>query len=230
LGKNVFAGGDFVTGPATVVAAIAAGRRAASSIDQYLGGSGTKDKNGELVKLPEKFNSSYLRKTSRLSTPELPVSERIRSIEIEDVGSLGLSAIEAETNRCFNCSCVAVNSSDMAPVLVALEAKIKTTKRVIDAEEFFTVAGDKTIVLDNDEMVTEIEIPIPSASTKSAFTKFALRKSIDFPIANCAAAIKSEKGVVQTARICLGAVYNTPYQATKAEECIRGKAINDSTA
>jgi len=230
LGKNVFAGGDFVTGPATVVAAIAAGRRAASSIDQYLDGSGTKDKNGELVKLPEKFNSSYLNRTSRVSTPELPVSKRIRSIDIEDVESLGLSAIETEANRCFNCSCVAVNSSDMAPALVALEAKIKTTKRVIDAEEFFTVAGDKTTVLDNDEIVTEIEIPIPSASTKSAFTKFALRKSIDFPIANCAAAIKSEKGVVQAAKICLGAVYNTPYQATKAEEYIRGKAINDSTA
>ena len=40
LGKNVFAGGDFVTGPATVVAAIAAGRKAASSIDRYLGGTG----------------------------------------------------------------------------------------------------------------------------------------------------------------------------------------------
>lgn len=232
LGKNVFAGGDFVSGPATVVAAIAAGRRAASSIDQYLGGTGTRceEKDSEAVKLPEKFNSSYLKKTSRVGTPELPVSKRVKSIDIEDVSSLGLSAVETEANRCFNCGCVAVNSSDMAPVLIALEAKIKTTKRVIEADKFFTVAGDKTTVLDDDEIVTEIEVPMPGAGTKSTFTKFALRKSIDFPVVNCAAAIKSEKGVVKAARICLNAVYNTPYRVTKAEEYIIGKSINDSSA
>ncbi len=234
LGKNVFAGGDFVTGPTTVVAAIAAGRRAANAIDQYLGGKGGKggeeEEDSRAVKLREKFNSLYFKKTSRVKTPELPVSKRIKSIDIEDVSCLDLGAIETEANRCFNCGCVAVNSSDIAPVLITLKAKIKTTKRIIDAEEFFAVAGDKTTVLDNDEIVTEIEVPMPSANTKSTFTKFALRKSIDFPIVSCAAAIKSEKGVVKVARICLNAVYNTPYRATKAEEYIRGKPINDSTA
>ena len=230
LGKNVFAGGDFVTGPATVVAAIASGREAASSIDRYLGGSGIKDKDSAAVKLPEKFNSTYLKKTSRVNTPELPVAKRIKSIDIEEVGSLNLSAVETEANRCFNCGCVAVNSSDMAPALIALEAKIKTTKRVIGAEEFFTVAGDKTTVLDDDELVTEIKVPMPTAGTKSTFTKFALRKSIDFPIVSCAATMKSERGVVKAARICLNAVYNTPYRVTKAEEYIRGKSINDATA
>lgn len=232
LGKNVFAGGDFVTGPSTVVAAIAAGRRAASSIDQYLRGAGKQgeEKDSEAVKLPERFNSSYLKKTRRVSTPELPVSKRIKSLDIEDVSSLGLSAVETEANRCFNCGCVAVSSSDMAPALIALGAKIKTTKRVIEAEEFFTVEGDKTTVLDDDEIVIEIEVPIPSAGTRSKFVKFALRKSIDFPIVNCAAAIGSEKGVVKAARICLNAVYNKPYRATKAEEYIRGKVIDDSTA
>ncbi len=230
LGKNVFAGGDFVTGPSTVVAAIAAGRRAASSIDQYLGGTGTQYKDSEAVKLPERFNSSYLKKTSRVNTPELPVSERIKSIDVEDVSSLGLSTVETEANRCFNCGCVAVNSSDMAPALIALDAKIKTTRRIIEAERFFTVEGDKTTVLDDDEIVMEIEVRRPTAGTKSKFAKFALRKSIDFPIVNCAAAIESDKGVVKAAKICLNAVYNQPYRATKAEEYIRGKSINDSTA
>ncbi len=232
LGKNVFAGGDFITGPSTVVAAIAAGRRAASSIDQYLGGTGTQsgEKDSETVKLPEKFNSSYLKKTSRVSAPELPASERIKNVDVEDVSSLDLSEVETEANRCFNCGCVAVNSSDIAPALIALDAKIRTTKRVIEAEKFFTVEGDKTTVLDNDEMVIEIEAPAPNAGTKSKFIKFALRKSIDFPIVNCAAAIESENGVVKAARVCLNAVYNNPYRATKAEEFIRGKSIDDSSA
>jgi NADPH-dependent glutamate synthase beta subunit-like oxidoreductase/CO/xanthine dehydrogenase FAD-binding subunit len=232
LGKNVFAGGDFVTGPSTVVAAIAVGRRAASSIDQYLKGTGTRceEKDAEVVKLPEKFNSSYLKKTSRINTPELPVSERVKNIDAEDVGSLELSAVETEANRCFNCGCVAVNSSDMAPALIALDAKIKTTKRVIEAERFFTVEGDKTTVLDDDEIVMEIEVPAPSFGTKSKFTKFALRKSIDFPVVNCAAAIESEEGLVKAARICLNGVYNQPYRVTKAEAYIRGKSIGDSIA
>jgi len=230
LGKNVFAGGDFVTGSSTVVAAIAAGRSAASSIDQYLGGAGAQYNGNGMGKLPEKFNNSYLKKKSRVDTPELPVIKRVQSIDIEDVGGLDLSAVETEANRCFNCSCVAVNSSDMAPALIALEAKIKTTKRVIEAEKFFAVAGNKTTVLDDDEMVIEIEVPAPGASTRCTFTKFALRKSIDFPVVSCAAAIESENGMVKAARICLNAVYNTPYRTTKAEEYLKGKPISDSIA
>jgi NADPH-dependent glutamate synthase beta subunit-like oxidoreductase len=230
LGKNVFAGGDFITGPATVVAAIAAGRKAASAIDQYLGGKRRKYNNNGAVKLPEKFNSAYLKKLNRVDTPELPVAERVKSLDVEDISGLGSSAVETEANRCFNCSCVAVNSSDMAPALIALEAKIKTTKRVIKAEELFTVAGDRTTVLDDDEIVTEIEVPAPGTGTRSTFTKFALRKSIDFPIVSCAAAIKSEKGAVKAARICLNAVYNTPYRAIRAENYLRGKPINQSNA
>ncbi len=232
LGKNVFAGGDFVTGPSTVVEAIAAGRKAASSIDRYLGGTGiqSKEKDREAVKLPEKFNNSYLKKTSRVNAPELPVSERIKSLDVEDVGGLTLSEVEVEANRCFNCGCVAVNSSDLAPALIVLDSKIKTTKRVIEAEKFFTVEGDKTTVLDDDEIVAEIEVPLPGAGIRSKFIKFAIRKSIDFPIVNCAAAIESEGGIVKTARICLNSVYNQPYRPTKAEEYITNKPIDDSSA
>jgi NADPH-dependent glutamate synthase beta subunit-like oxidoreductase len=230
LGKNVFAGGDFVTGPATVVAALASGRKAASAIDRYLGGKGTQNNQSKAGRLPAKFDSFCLTKTSRAETPELPAAKRVKSLDIEDVKNLNSTAVKTEANRCFNCSCVAVNSSDMAPALIALEAKIKTTRRKIKVDDFFAVDGDKTTVLANDEIVTEIEVPAPAAGTRSTFTKFALRKSIDFPIVSCAAAIKTEQGAVKSARICLNAVYNTPYRATRAENYIKGKPINDSNA
>jgi len=35
LGKNVFAGGDFITGPGTVIAAITAGKNAAAAIELF---------------------------------------------------------------------------------------------------------------------------------------------------------------------------------------------------
>jgi NADPH-dependent glutamate synthase beta subunit-like oxidoreductase len=232
LGANLFAGGDFVHGPSTVVQALAAGREAAGRLDQYLGGTGRDQEREEResARAPEKFNSSYLKRTSRVRSPELTVKERIKSLDFEDTGSLDLSAIKMEANRCLNCGCVAVNSSDMAPALIALEAKIKTTKRTIEAEDFFTVGVNKSTVIDDDEIVVDIEVPAPDFGTKCKFIKFALRKSIDFPVVNCAAAIKREKGVVKAARICLNAVYNEPYRATKAEKYIMGKSIIESTA
>ena len=122
-------------------------------------------------------------------------------------------------------SCFAVNPSDTAPALVALDAKIRTNKRLIPAENFWDMAIPGSTVLAADEIVTEIEIPAPADGVKSAFIKFAIRKSIDFPIVNCAAAIGSGQ-----ARICLNAVYNTPRRAMEAEEAIKGKAITEENA
>jgi len=122
-------------------------------------------------------------------------------------------------------ACMAVNPSDTAPALVALNARIVTSRKTINAEEFWAVKIPRSTILDNDEIVTEIQIPGPAAGIKSAFVKFALRSSIDFPIVNCAAAIGGG-----TARICLNAVFNKPYRTTKAEEFIAGKTIDVASA
>jgi len=122
-------------------------------------------------------------------------------------------------------ACIAGNPTDTAPALVALNAKIVTTKRTIEAEQFWDMVVPGSTVLAADELVKEIQIPTPAAGVKSAFVKFALRRSIDFPIVNCAAAIGGG-----AARICLNAVYNKPYRATKAEDAIKGQAINEANA
>jgi xanthine dehydrogenase YagS FAD-binding subunit len=121
--------------------------------------------------------------------------------------------------------CLAVNPSDTAPALVALNARIKTNKRLIEAEKFWEMTVPGSTVLAVDEIVTEIQIPSPAAGIKSAFMKFAIRKTIDFPIVNCAAMVGGG-----TARICLNAVHNRPRRAVEAEEAIQGQAINESSA
>jgi xanthine dehydrogenase YagS FAD-binding subunit len=126
--------------------------------------------------------------------------------------------------------CYAVHPSDTAPALIALNAKIKTSKRTLDAEDLFQVDVAKTTVLDSDEVVTEIRVPEPKSGSRSAFIKFAIRKSIDFPIVNCAAMITSKKGVVIAARICLNAIAVKPYRAVKAEKTILKKSIDESVA
>jgi NADPH-dependent glutamate synthase beta subunit-like oxidoreductase/CO/xanthine dehydrogenase FAD-binding subunit len=225
---GVFAGGDITPGSVSVSAAFASGRRAASSIDLYLKGTKEqcKEKNTEVANLSLKFDCSCLEKTSRFIIPERPLSERIGTVDIEDVDTLDLNAVNIEANRCFNCGCIAVNPSDLAPALVALDAKIVTSKRIINAEEFWTTGdGVKSTVLENDEVVIEIQLPKLANGFKSAFIKFAVRKSIDFPIVNCAVGIGGG-----TARICLNAVYNKPYRARKAEDAIKNNTIDETNA
>jgi xanthine dehydrogenase YagS FAD-binding subunit len=126
--------------------------------------------------------------------------------------------------------CYAVHPSDTAPALIALNAEAMTSKRMIHAEDLFQVDVAKTTVLDPDEMITEIQVPEPPAGSRSAFLKFAIRKSIDFPIVNCAAMITIAAGKIKAARICLNAIAVKPYRAIQAEEAILKKRIDEKTA
>ncbi|HXK47404.1 MAG TPA: FAD binding domain-containing protein [Deltaproteobacteria bacterium] len=126
--------------------------------------------------------------------------------------------------------CVAVHPSDTAPVLIALDAEVETSKRTMKVMDLFTVRPLRTTVLDQDEILTGVRIPVPSPGTKGAFLKFAQRKSIDFPIVNCAAMLTFDEGVVKEARICLNAVYVTPRRAYAAERALAGRFLDEETA
>ncbi|MDR1728584.1 MAG: FAD binding domain-containing protein [Acidobacteriota bacterium] len=124
-------------------------------------------------------------------------------------------------------SCLAVNPGDLAPALVALDAKIHTNRRTIEAERFWDVAFPGSTVLADDEIVMEVQVPAPPEGAKSAFLKFAVRKSIDFPVVNCAALVDKAGG---TARICLNAVHGKPYRAARAEAAAADALKGNSTA
>ena len=109
--------------------------------------------------------------------------------------------------------CYAASSHDTAPALIALGATMVTTRRELDAEEFFKVNGVRSNVLADDEVLTHIVVP---KAPKSAFEKFALRKSIDFPVVNCAVA-QADDGSV---RVALGGVYPSPVRSLAAEEAV----------
>ena len=121
--------------------------------------------------------------------------------------------------------CIAVHISDTAPALIALNAKVVTNKRTIEAENLFDVNVPSNTVLAADEIIKEIQVPAPPAGAKSSFLKLAIRKSIDFPIVNCAVMVGGG-----ASRICLNAVAPKPYRATKAEAAIAGKPINEANA
>jgi xanthine dehydrogenase YagS FAD-binding subunit len=126
--------------------------------------------------------------------------------------------------------CYAVHPSDTAPALIALGGRVNTSKRTLDTEDLFDIKVNGTTVLDSDEIVIDFKIPPPAGSARSAFVKFALRKTIDFPIVNCAALISTNNDQVTEAKICLNAVYVRPYRAAQAEAYMLGQPVNDTTA
>ncbi len=119
------------------------------------------------------------------------------------------------------CGCYAASSHDTAPALIALGATMVTTKRELAAEDFFHINGVRSCALDADEVLTHIVVP---KAAKSAFRKFALRKSIDFPVVNCAVA-QAEDG---TTRVALGGVYPSPIRSEAAEQAVAGGVSEQS--
>ncbi len=102
--EGVYAGGDVVSGPASVIEAIAAGRQAATSIDQYLGGEGNID---EVLAPPEgevePLNTEEVEgEKYRPSIKMLPLDERLKGYAQVALGYEQEKAIE-ETKRCLRC-------------------------------------------------------------------------------------------------------------------------------
>ncbi len=134
--------------------------------------------------------------------------------------------------------CIAVNPSDTAPVLIALDASLVTDRRVIPAESFFSGShGKQSTVLEPDEIVVFIDLPAATRSTangtksaSSAFRKVAFRKSIDFALVNCAVWLCFENGTVADARICLNGVHNCPVRAVAAEDVLKGGPLTPEQA
>jgi NADPH-dependent glutamate synthase beta subunit-like oxidoreductase/CO/xanthine dehydrogenase FAD-binding subunit len=228
---GVFAGGSASHGPATVIEAIASGRKAAAAIDVYLKGAAAEAAD-EAAKEPRpflKFNSDYLKQTSRVEMPKRPIAER--DIAVEDALALGLSEIEGEANRCFNCSCLSVHASDIGVALIALDARVTIAGpggvRTISAEQFFSTLGNS---LKENEMVTEIHVPRLPDGARQRFLKHRVRGAVDFAIVSVAAVISEKGGKCEDARIVLGAVAPVPFRAVGAEQAIKGKPIDSSNA
>ena len=225
--KKVFAGGDIVTGAATVIQAVASAREAARNIGVLLGDKQevSKDKAAEA-----EFSDSTLQEIPRIAFRELPVAERINNIHVEDIPGMSMNQIETEASRCFNCGCLAVGPSDISMALVALDASIITTKRSVPAQVFFNATATSSNVLDTDELIKEIFIPKPLTGTVQRYEKFTLRKPIDFAIVSVASVMTVDSGVCKDARIVLGAVAPEPLRARAAEEFLKGRLVDEKTA
>jgi NADPH-dependent glutamate synthase beta subunit-like oxidoreductase/CO/xanthine dehydrogenase FAD-binding subunit len=226
-GENVFIGGDMAEGSSTVIQAVASARKSVREIESLLGGAG-KVAADEAVR-PE-YPESRFDDIPRAEARVIPAAERITNIHIEDVADLSAGEIQSEAHRCVSCGCLAVGPSDLAIALVALDASVVTTKRILSAQAFFSATASSSTVLEPDELIKEVRIPKPSKKARQSYVKFTLRKPIDFALVSVATIITAGDDICSDARIVLGAVAPSPVRSTAAEEAVKGKRINEDRA
>ena len=133
--------------------------------------------------------------------------------------------------------CVAVNPSDTAPALVALDAQMVIRgpkgERVVPAEEYWIGPGvdiTRMNVVQPGELLVAIRIPATMAGAQFYFEKVRDRQVWDFPLVNVAAAFKANGGAIGEARLVVNAVAATPKRLKNVEAFIAGKPRNEDTA
>jgi 4-hydroxybenzoyl-CoA reductase subunit beta len=124
--------------------------------------------------------------------------------------------------------CVAMSSTDCAPALMALGARVKLVssknEREIALEDLYNNDGIDYLRRRPDEILTEIKI---ESKARSTYWKLRRRGAFDFPVLGVAAAVVIKDGMVEDARIALGAVASRPFLVDKANEFLKNKKLTD---
>lgn len=125
--------------------------------------------------------------------------------------------------------CNASPAADVAPPLLAYNGKVKIANRqgsrIIPLEEFFVGPGQTC--LQPDELLVEIELPVPPPHTGSGFQR-RTRSAMDIALVNASTVLTLDNDVCKEVRIALGAVAPVPLRAVNAEKVLRGKPLTDA--
>ncbi len=133
--------------------------------------------------------------------------------------------------------CVAVNPSDTAPALIALDAQMvirsSSGERVVSAEDFFIGPSTditRMSVLQPGDLLTTVRVPATFAGAHFYFEKVRDRQVWDFPLVNVASAILANNGIIEEARIAVNGVAPRPLRMTAVENAVRCESLDDTTA
>ena len=133
--------------------------------------------------------------------------------------------------------CVAVNPSDTAPALIALDAKmvIRTPRgeRVVNAEDYFigpAIDITRMTILRPGDLLTAIRIPSTWAGAQFYFEKVRDRSVWDFALVNVAAAMVTSGSTIERIRLAVNGVAAHPVRLKGVEAAVLGKPRNEETA
>ena len=126
--------------------------------------------------------------------------------------------------------CWAVSSTDLAPVMLALNARIhllsKDGERTIQAAQLYNNDGIVYLKKPPDEIITAVDLPAINGDI-TTFQKLRRRGSIDFPILNVAVWVRPAKDrkIVEAARVAIGAITSTPFLSLPAANALVGREL-----
>jgi CO/xanthine dehydrogenase FAD-binding subunit len=123
-------------------------------------------------------------------------------------------------------------AAELPAAMAALGARFRVRsqrgERLLDSEGLFVT--HLTTALEADELLTEIEVPVPESGTGSAFVEFARRHG-DFALGGAAVLVRlADDGSCRGASVALLAAAATPVRAHAAEELLTGRRLDEETA
>ena len=129
--------------------------------------------------------------------------------------------------------CVAVSSTDTAPALIALGARVRLVSRAEEREvplaDLYNNDGMNYSKRRPNEILTEVLLD-SLHGWKSTYWKLRRRGSFDFPVLSVAAAVRlSSNGVVEDARVVIGSAASRPLVAANAAEFLLGRVLDRET-
>ncbi len=168
---------------------------------------------GPLVTHAEVEGSELLRKKAEVL---VSACSEVGAVQIRYRGTIGGNIATASP------------SGDTVPALYALGATVVIRggqgEREIAIEDFFT--GVKRTVLEPTELIVKIRFPGVPESARTFFKKLGQRKALAIAKVSVAGYLDFKDGVVEEARIALGAVAPTVIRAEKAEQSLKGKELS----
>jgi CO/xanthine dehydrogenase FAD-binding subunit len=117
-------------------------------------------------------------------------------------------------------------AGDLIPPLMVMDAEVVLTsvrgERTVPVKDFFTGPGET--VREADEMIVGVRVPLLKG--KAVFEKLGRRKAQVCSIVSTAVRLELDEGLCKDARIVLGSMAPTPIRCPKAEEMLKGKAVD----
>jgi xanthine dehydrogenase YagS FAD-binding subunit len=133
--------------------------------------------------------------------------------------------------------CVAVNPSDTAPALIALDAQLvvrnRRGERVLKAEDYFIGPGidiTRMTALEPGDILTTIRIPATWSGARHYFEKVRDRNVWDFPLLNIASTVRADGNTIRDIRLVVNAAAAHPLRLRAVEAAVVGRPRNEETA
>jgi 4-hydroxybenzoyl-CoA reductase subunit beta len=152
--------------------------------------------------------------------------------------AIGGGCLKSEGNVCHvvpgGRNCVAAMSSDCVPVLISLGARLQLVggqgRRELLLEDYYHADGVRHTVRRDDELTTELLVPLPRGPRRCHYAKWTVRGSIDFPLLSVALCFELAEDHVQApvtaAHVVVGVLGSKPRRVTRLEDVV-GKALDD---